>query len=231
MSPGRGMRIRDHLLPCQGCKHLYSVLLYSHEQLDKGYQRLCPECIQNKIQRNTDTCAALHAMLPCAGDDCHGLSHPRENFSQTQLHKGCERLCPECVQKKIQRDKETCAALHAMLPCAGDACHGTRYPRKDFSAKQLEQGHKRLCHACVKKKEEDARRAKKSLKQCGRCARKLPLCNYLRCQAKTPSYMSTLSRRRCDECLDEFAAELARQRERNVAHFSSDASRKRARQK
>jgi hypothetical protein len=43
--------------------------------------------------------------------------------------------------------------------------------------------------------------------QCGKCQRRHEAGSFSRCQSTTPSYMKNIRKRRCNECIDEFAAE------------------------
>ena len=150
----RAGRIRNCQLPCAQCHDLVSSLEYSHRQLDEGEDRLCPSCVIQKQQKQQEGDRETHAILPCSGSACRGVSYPREAFSHMQLHKGEARLCKTCVQKKEQQHVEADREAHATLRCSGSDCRGLSYPREDFCQRQLDKGEGRLCKTCVQKKEQ-----------------------------------------------------------------------------
>ena len=116
-----------------------------------------------------------------------GKKIPRKAFSKTQRDKGENRICPDC------------AAGKTLLQCG--KCKAT-WSRRYFTPAELKQGHNRQCKDC---------------KQCGRCQRYLPSAFFGQCATKTPSYMKSLAKRRCNGCLDETEQELKTQMKRNIS--------------
>lgn len=104
-------------LPCSACKKDRPSNFFTHSQLKKGSERKCSNCVeiqekmtsQKKVAQdnltsvNSDDLMQALGNLPCSA--CK-KEFPPDFFSKSQLKKGSERKCLDCVEIQEKAEKE-----------------------------------------------------------------------------------------------------------------------------